>query len=352
MADNKYKLQFTLSNGETINAGEIVAPQGPKGDKGDSADIPYSSSTPFMDGVGSVGSANTVARGDHRHPSDTSRQEKLVSGTNIKTINGQSVLGSGDIQISGGGTIDANTLIALLLGSNGISIAKNTAGDKVEVKLAIPETGPISLTNNNAPRPAIDITIPVGGPPASGGIVISSSGSPEQSARLGPSQLRLVSGSSELTVSPSGIISWYNSSEVGHGLISGGPKGNVKTLFGNQQSIYGSGNIDLYRHTVWFTAVSGSSTIVDCVLTVISSSNVAIDSLTDLFSVVKPMVSSGGTYPANGRVYNTSNNKYYTITRIYPTSDGAMIGNTQDEEKWFSWTTPGTWAFQDKVTTV
>lgn len=105
MADNKYKLQFTLSNGETINAGEIVAPQGPKGDKGDkgdSADIPYSSSTPFMDGVGSVGSANTVARGDHRHPSDTSRQEKLVSGTNIKTINGQSVLGSGDISISGG----------------------------------------------------------------------------------------------------------------------------------------------------------------------------------------------------------------------------------------------------------
>lgn len=99
MADNKYKLQFKLSNGETINAGEIVAPQGPKGDKGDSADIPYSSSTPFMDGVGSVGSANTVARGDHRHPSDTSRQEKLVSGENIKTINGQSVLGSGDIPI-------------------------------------------------------------------------------------------------------------------------------------------------------------------------------------------------------------------------------------------------------------
>lgn len=102
MADNVYNLKFTLSNGDVIDAGQITAPQGPKGDKGDSADIPYSSSTPFMDGVGSVGSANTVARGDHRHPSDTSRQEKLVSGTNIKTINGQSVLGSGDISISGG----------------------------------------------------------------------------------------------------------------------------------------------------------------------------------------------------------------------------------------------------------
>ena len=102
MADNVYNLKFTLSNGDVIDAGQITAPQGPKGDKGDSAEIPYSSSTPFMDGVGSVGSANTVARGDHRHPSDTSRQEKLVSGTNIKTINGQSVLGSGDIPISGG----------------------------------------------------------------------------------------------------------------------------------------------------------------------------------------------------------------------------------------------------------
>lgn len=103
MADKVYNLKFTLSNGDVIDAGQITAPQGPKGDKGDSADIPYSSSTPFMDGVGSVGSANTVARGDHRHPSDTSRQEKLVSGMNIKTINGQSVLGSGDIPISGGG---------------------------------------------------------------------------------------------------------------------------------------------------------------------------------------------------------------------------------------------------------
>lgn len=109
MADNVYNLKFTLSNGDVIDAGQITAPQGPKGDKGDSADIPYSSSTPFMDGVGSVGSANTVARGDHRHPSDTSRQEKLVSGTNIKTINGQSVLGSGDIPISGGGSAYANT---------------------------------------------------------------------------------------------------------------------------------------------------------------------------------------------------------------------------------------------------
>lgn len=36
------------------------------------------------------------------------KQDKLVSGTNIKTINGTSILGSGDIVISGGGLSGAN----------------------------------------------------------------------------------------------------------------------------------------------------------------------------------------------------------------------------------------------------
>lgn len=33
----------------------------------------------------------------------TNKQDTLVSGTNIKTLNGQSILGSGDLPISGGG---------------------------------------------------------------------------------------------------------------------------------------------------------------------------------------------------------------------------------------------------------
>ena len=35
---------------------------------------------------------------------ETGKQDELVSGTNIKTINGQSVLGSGNILIESGGT--------------------------------------------------------------------------------------------------------------------------------------------------------------------------------------------------------------------------------------------------------
>lgn len=255
MADNKYKLQFTLSNGETINAGEIVAPQGPKGDKGDkgdSADIPYSSSTPFMDGVGSVGSANTVARGDHRHPSDTSRQEKLVSGTNIKTINGQSVLGSGDITISGGGTIDADTLNGLLSGSNGIAIAKNAAGDKVEVKI------PDEITISNS----------------------------QGMAKLSPQTISLFYSPDNVSFLIDGLadgIYKTRGSEQQWYLH----QGNVKTLFGNR-SIYGSGNIDLYRHNLYihFEHKSSSGTRqIQMYVQLISSSNTNIDSLIDLFSM-------------------------------------------------------------------
>ena len=60
-----------------------------------------SSTTPSMDGTAAVGTATTYARADHVHPTDTSRQATLVSGTNIKTINSTSLLGSGNIAIAG-----------------------------------------------------------------------------------------------------------------------------------------------------------------------------------------------------------------------------------------------------------
>lgn len=68
------------------------------------SDIPSASNTtPLMDGTAAVGNGTTWARADHVHPTDTSRQAVLVSGTNIKTINNESILGSGNISISGGG---------------------------------------------------------------------------------------------------------------------------------------------------------------------------------------------------------------------------------------------------------
>lgn len=77
-------------------------------------------STPLMDGTASIGSGNKFAYEDHVHPTDTSRQATLVSGTNIKTVNNQSLLGSGNIPfptvsstVTTGGT-DAINSVALI----------------------------------------------------------------------------------------------------------------------------------------------------------------------------------------------------------------------------------------------
>lgn len=61
---------------------------------------PASTTTPLMDGTASYGSGTSYARSNHVHPTDTSRQATLVSGTNIKTVGGTSLLGSGDIPIT------------------------------------------------------------------------------------------------------------------------------------------------------------------------------------------------------------------------------------------------------------
>lgn len=62
------------------------------------------------DGYVSVGAPNPdggiATRYDVKKYVSANAQEKLVSGTNIKTINNQSILGSGNINISGGGTSD------------------------------------------------------------------------------------------------------------------------------------------------------------------------------------------------------------------------------------------------------
>ena len=52
-----------------------------------------------------------------------SKQDALTSGTNIKTVNGQSLLGSGDIAISGGGSAPALVDIDDISGSAGVSVS-------------------------------------------------------------------------------------------------------------------------------------------------------------------------------------------------------------------------------------
>ena len=84
--------------------------QGPKGDTGaqgpaGTGDVTGPASATDMHIAVFAGATGKVLKDGGSIPtlSSLGAQEALVSGTNIKTINGTSILGSGDISVSGGG---------------------------------------------------------------------------------------------------------------------------------------------------------------------------------------------------------------------------------------------------------
>lgn len=163
------------------------------------------------------------------------------------------------------GTIDVNTLIALLSSSNGITIVNDIANDKAQINV-----DPRYITFSQS-------------------IEINPNGTATEIYITDNPTV----GFYEFTNDHAGEICYnYNGSNETT-VLQAGPKGNVKTLFGNQ-SIYGSGNIDLYKHTLEIK-VGGNSIFT----TFYSSNNLSIDSLTGW----KTVVGNEFSFPAWG-MYN------------------------------------------------
>ena len=77
----------------------------------------------------------------------TNKQDTLVSGTNIKTINGQSILGSGDLHSSGGGEQKKYYNHFITLSGSGISCSLTITNSRSEPYTSI---GDIYLYFNTA----------------------------------------------------------------------------------------------------------------------------------------------------------------------------------------------------------
>ena len=73
------------------------------GSKASSADLSALSDR-MTSAEGTISSMQTDLSGKADASALANKQDKLISGTNVKTINGQSILGSGNIPISGGGS--------------------------------------------------------------------------------------------------------------------------------------------------------------------------------------------------------------------------------------------------------
>lgn len=184
-------------------------------------------------------------------------------------------------------SIDNKLSIGNLIGINGIDIAKNAASDKVEIK--------------------------IGEEFASNGFIMH--GSNGKSTTIKPTQIEVQANDAtyqEYIEIDGKKIHHYEIT----GFNQGGPtvvdsvylhQGNVKTLFGNQQSIYGSGNIDLYRHSLYirFEHKSSSDTRqIQMYVQLISSSNTNINTLTNLFSMfsnIKDIPVSGTITGGSGK---------------------------------------------------
>lgn len=161
-----------------------------------------SSSAPLMDDpTADAGTSLNYSRADHVHPSDSSKQDALVSGTNIKTLNSYSLLGSGNLTVQ-------PTLVS---GTNIKTINNNDllgSGDITVQDVLVSGTN-IKTINSESLLGSTDISV----------------------------QVPLVSGTNIKTINSNDLLGSGNII-VQETLVSGA---NIKTI--NNNSLLGSGDI-------------------------------------------------------------------------------------------------------------
>lgn len=127
-----------------------------------SSDIPEgaaaSTTTPLMDGTASVGSETAFARGDHRHPSDTNKQDTI---SDLATIRSGAGLGATAYQKPSGGIpkTDLENAVQTSLGKADTALQSFTESDPTVPSWAKQSTKPTYTASEVGALPA-STTIP------------------------------------------------------------------------------------------------------------------------------------------------------------------------------------------------
>ena len=254
------------------------------------------------------------------------------------TTNGMQIASTGRFTYQGGQKDAGIHLRVPILGDNGITIEKELNAQKVVVKtpIKIEETIITPTPNPTVQNATVEFT-PI--PSDSGYQVYNTTykfyiGSTDQDEGFYTFEGYYISHS---VTEPTSKLLYYD-----------GPLGNVKTLFGNQQSIYGSGNIDLYKHNLVITATATNISALKALITFTSSSNTKIDNLTGLYTAC----SKFGEMSASGYV-----KKAGKVCPIYSalchSGDGIhFIEATLDDMTGIAWTAMTGVTIADVVTTV
>ena len=258
----------TGATGATGAVGE-TGPQGPKGDTGPQGP------------KGDTGPQGRAGLGI-----DTLIEVDFTLGNrNIQydTIDGIKMSSTARFSYQGGNRDATFKLNVPIIGDNGITIEKQLNAPRVIVKtpIKIGETITTPTPNPTVQKATVEFT-PI----------------PSDSAfQVYDTTYKFYNGS---TGNNQGFYTFkgYHASNnatepTSHLLYGDGPEGNVKTLFG--KSVYGTGNIDLYRHSiVLYKNNEGKPEY--CSFNFYSSSNLKVESFTDLIT----LCGGKGRITANG----------------------------------------------------
>mgnify|MGYP006988843701 FL=1 len=193
--------------------------------------------------------------------SNISAQETLVSGTNIKTINNESLLGSGNITISGGGSGDTNVIESISVNGTAQAVTDKNVDIAVPTKVSdltndsgFITSAPVTSVNGNTG--AVTVNVPTA-----------------LSSLTDDSTHRLVTDTEKST--------WNGKQEA---LVSGT---NIKTV--NGESILGSGNISVSGGT------GGDANVIESVKVNGTALSVT-DKAVDITSVPASIVTQDATH--------------------------------------------------------
>jgi len=102
------------------------------------------------DGTGDTLRDSFVKTNDNFTDVYTNKQDTLVSATNIKTVNGNSILGSGDLVVSGGSSgifgISNSSGVYTYYATLTLAMAAAVSGNVIEMFADVNETGAVSVT--------------------------------------------------------------------------------------------------------------------------------------------------------------------------------------------------------------
>lgn len=223
----------------------------------------------------------------------------------------------GNVQeVGSGGTVDASTLNGVITGTNGITTALNTAGDKVEVKIGDKFNVP-----SNVQFQSTGAYVGFYADNGEFGLkAITSSG--EQTAMpfikgeyKADNTFNFIvqspAASSGVSITNTGITNWSASEGYAHNFLT---EGNVKTI--NNQSIYGSGNISVgspavYLHNI---AISYSGMGNSIALQVLMKNPTVITSYRVLQVIIGDTIFGNATGYQRGSIVNGfkyENGKWY-----------------------------------------